>query len=222
MLLIVDDVWKPEHALPFLKAGGSGCAFVATTRLPSVAEDLSNDPAKIYVLPVLTESHAMDLLRYFSPSSVEERPDACRALAQELGYLPLALQVAGRLLRSETGARLSVIELLEGIREDAQLVEERAPLDRTAGSVMPTVHALLKRSTDELDERTRTCFAFLAAFPPKPATFDTAAMKAVWEVDTPERTIRKLVGHGLLEPTGNGRFQMHPLLVLHARSLLEK
>jgi hypothetical protein len=221
MLLIVDDIWKPEHALPFLKAGGSGCAFVATTRLPSVAEAISSDPAKIYVLPVLTESHAMDLFRYFSPSSVEKQPDACRALAHELGYLPLALQVAGRLLRSEKGAGLSVVELLEGIREDAQHVEESAPLDRTAGWVTPTVHALLKRSTDELDERTRTCFAFLAAFAPKPATFDAAAMKAVWDVNNPAPTIRKLVGHGLLEPTGSGRFQMHPLIVLHARSLLE-
>jgi len=221
MLLIVDDIWKPEHALPFLKAGGSGCAFVATTRLPSVAEVLSSDPANIYVLPVLTESHAMDLLRYFSSSSVEKQPEACRALAHELGYLPLALQVAGRLLRSEKSAGLSVVELLEGIREDAQHVEESAPLDRTAGWVTPTVHALLKRSTDELDERTRTCFAFLAAFAPKPATFDAAAMKAVWDVNNPAPTIRKLVGHGLLEPTGSGRFQMHPLIVLHARSLLE-
>jgi hypothetical protein len=31
--------------------------------------------------------------------------------------------------------------------------------------------------------------------------------------------VRQLVGHGLLEPVGRGRFQMHRILVDHARSL---
>jgi hypothetical protein len=30
-----------------------------------------------------------------------------------------------------------------------------------------------------------------------------------------------LVNRGLLEPLGGGRFQLHALLVLHARALLE-
>jgi hypothetical protein len=116
---------------------------------------------------------------------------------------------------------LSVVDLIEGIRSGAEFLEEPAPIDRAEGTVLPSVQALLKRSTDELDELTRNCFAYLGPFAPKPATFDLAAMSAVWEIADPALIIRKLVGHGLLEPVGAGRFQMHELLVKHARSLLK-
>ena len=46
------------------------------------------------------------------------------------------------------------------------------------------------------------------------------AMVAVWEVDDPRPTIRALVDRGLLEQVDQ-RFQMHSLLVMHARELLE-
>jgi hypothetical protein len=41
-------------------------------------------------------------------------------------------------------------------------------------------------------------------------------------VDDPRPTVRVLVNRGLLEPLTGGRFQMHSLLVLHAKSLLEE
>ncbi len=71
-----------------------------------------------------------------------------------------------------------------------------------------------------LDEHTRDCYAFLGAFAPKPATFDLEAMQAVWDVGAPKPIAKKLINYGLLEPVGGGRFQMHALLVAHARSLL--
>jgi len=62
----------------------------------------------------------------------------------------------------------------------------------------------------------------LGAFAPKPATFDLAMMKAVWEVEDPRPAVRVLIDRGLLEPiVESGRFQMHALLVMHARSLCE-
>jgi hypothetical protein len=85
----------------------------------------------------------------------------------------------------------------------------------------PTVAALLRRSTDSLDELTRQRFALLGLFVPKPATFDLQAMSAVWDVPDARPTARTLVNRGLLEPVSGGRFQMHALLVLHAQSLLE-
>jgi NB-ARC domain-containing protein/CHAT domain-containing protein len=221
MLLIVDDIWKAEHAVPFLTAAaGTSCSLLATTRLTEVAEALSQDPGRIYVLPELTEENSLNLLRYLAPDPVEQYPEECRQLVNALGNLPLALHVAGRLLKAEAKLGLSVVDLIKGIQEDAIILEESAPLDRTEGTVLPTVQALLKRSTDELDEYTRDCFAYLGPFAPKPATFDIAAMKAMWRIDDPLPVIRKLVGHGLLEPVG-GRFQMHELLVKHANSLLK-
>ena len=221
MLLIVDGVWEAADAVPFLKAAAkTKCATLITTRLSSVAEALTNNPENIYVLPVLTEDDALALLRYLSPSSVEHYPNECRELVRDLECLPLALHVAGRMLRTAPKTELTIVDLIEEIREGARILEESAPVNRTEGTLLPTVQALFKQSTDELDESSRECFAYLAPFAPKPATFDAAAMKAVWHLDDPMPMIQKLVGKGLLEPTGNGRFQIHALLVRHARSLL--
>lgn len=221
MLLIVDDIWEQAHALPFIKAAaGSRCALLATTRRTRVAEELA-DENRIHILPVLTEENSLILLHHLAPAIVEQYRDECRQLVIDIGCLPLALHVAGRLLKAEAKLGLSIVNLIEGIREDAKLFPEPAPLDRTEGTVLPTVHALFKRSTDELDKQTRNCFAFLGPFAPKPATFSLAAMRAVWKVEDPAPIIRKLVGHGLLEPVGEARFQMHELLVQHARSMLK-
>jgi hypothetical protein len=226
MLLIVDDIWDPAHALPFIRAAtGSLCALLATTRLTSVAEKLAesaNDDKSIYYLPVLTEENSLKLLRLIIPGIVEKYADECRELVTDLGCLPLALHVAGRLLKSEEKMGLSVAKLIKDVREGSKLFPAPAPLDRAEGTVLPTVHALLQRSTDELDPQTRAHFAFLGPFAPKPATFSLAAMKSQWRVADPRPIVRRLVGYGLLEPVGEQRFQMHELLVQHARSLLKK
>jgi hypothetical protein len=223
LLLIVDDIWKASDAVPFMRAATqSRCAMLATTRLTKVADELCSDGKRVHILPVLTEENSIILLRYLAPEPVDQYPEECRELVSDLGYLPLALHVAGRLLKAEAKMGLSVVDLIAGIREGAKFLKESAPLDyKSEGSTRPSVHALLMKSTDSLDEFTRDCFAFLGPFAPKPATFDAAAMKDVWQVDDPAPVIRKLVAHGLLEPVGASRFQMHELLVKHANSLLE-
>jgi hypothetical protein len=57
---------------------------------------------------------------------------------------------------------------------------------------------------------------------PKPATFDLGPLASAWNVLDPKPFARNLVNRGLLEPISGGRFQMHALLVLHARTLLEE
>jgi hypothetical protein len=220
-LLIVDDAWQAEHVVPF-DVGGSGCALLVTTRLPEVARAIAPTPGDVYVLGVLSEADALALLQTLAPTVVAENEATSRELVNDLEGLPLALQVAGRLLQTEASYGFGVEQLLADIREGAKLIEAQAPADRAeiANETTPTVAALLKRSTDRLDAHTLDCFAYLGAFAPKPATFDADAMQAVWEVDDPKPTIRTLVDRGLLEPSSQGRFWMHAILVVHARSFL--
>lgn len=220
MLLIVDDVWESAHGALFQSMMGQHCGLLITTRLTKVAEELVHDSRSVYQLPVLSEDDALNLMRILAPAVVAEHPDECRELVRDLECLPLALHVASALLRVESQLGLGVAELLEHLRQGETLVTANAPRDRIESSTIPTVHALLNRSTDVLDEHTRDCFVFLGAFAPKPATFDLNAMKAVWRVEDPRPIVRNLVNHGLLESLGNGRFQMHALLVAHAQSLL--
>lgn len=223
ILLIVDDVWRTEHATPF-RLGGQQCAVVFTTRLNDVAISLAPAAADVYRLPVLTDGAALDLLGQLTPETADQYPDEARELVRDLEGLPLAIHVAGRLLHSEARLGWGVRELLSELRAGSGLLGARAPSDMLGASAetTPTVAALLRRSTDLLDPETRLRFAYLGLFVPKPATFDLEAMAVAWDVSDARPTARALVNRGLLEPVGGGRFQMHSLLVLHARSLLEE
>lgn len=224
MLLIVDDVWSAPHALAF-RVGGPQCATLITTRDSGVAQALAPTPDDIYRLDVLPDAKALELLQALAPFVTGRYPDESMELVRELEGLPLAIQVAGHLLQAEAVLGFSVTQLLSELRQGAKLLAARAPADQSdlTRETTPTVAALLQKRTDRLDPTSRNCFAYLGPFAPKPATFDLAAMQAVWQVQDAKPIARILVERGLLEPVAQtGRFQMHALLVMHARSLLAK
>src|SRR5690606_11482561 len=106
----------------------------------------------------------------------------------------------------------------------AKLLAESAPagMADVIRQTTPTVAALLAKSSSLLDPQTLERFALLAAFAPKPATFSLDDLASVWDTTDAAETARTLVSRGLLEPASNGRFQMHALLVAHARTLCEE
>jgi DNA-binding SARP family transcriptional activator len=219
MLFIVDDIWQAEHS-QYFRVGSNASSVVFTSRLKDVALALSSSKLDLYNLSVLSDDSALQLLERLSPDTVREHPEESRELVIDLEGLPLAIQVAGRLLQSEQHLGWGVAELLKELRDGARLLAEPSPGDMMQEDTTPTIAALLKRSTDILSENTRERFTLLGLFVPKPATFDLGAMQAIWDVEDPKPTTRELVNRGLLEPVGGGRFQMHALLVLHARSMM--
>lgn len=144
MLLIVDDAWKTEHIMPFM-VGRHGCSMLITTRLPEVAREIAPTPNDIYTLGVLNEEDALELLRSLAPKVVATNKESSRALVRDLEGLPLALQVAGRLLQTESSYGFGVTELLHRLRDGAALIEAEALADRAdvANETTPTVAALL-------------------------------------------------------------------------------
>lgn len=224
MLLIVDDVWRADDAIPFKHVAGPDCALLVTTRFPEVARLVADSPGDdIYVLEVLGDHQGLTLLRRLAPKVVEALPVATLQLVRDLEGLPLAIRIAGRLLEAEAALGLPVSPLISELRESHRLLDERAPDDRfdPETGTTPTLNLLLQRSTDSLDATTRDRFAALGVFAPKPATFDANAIRFIWETD-PMPTVRTLVDRGLLEPmVSQGRFQMHAVLVLHAQRLLD-
>jgi hypothetical protein len=175
----------------------------------------------VYNLPGLTTEGGLELLRELAKSVVDRYPEKCRELVEALKGLPLALQVAGRLLSEKASARSGGLEeLLSELREGEKLLEAKAPADRMdyEKETIPTVAALLKQSTDRLDTTSRNRFALLGASS-KNARFRLDTLKRLWQVDDPTDTVDALVRHGLLEPIGEGDYQMHGLLVSLASSL---
>jgi NB-ARC domain len=221
MLLIVDDVWEAEHAKAFI-VGGRDCATIFTTRSKVVAQSIAPTDDAVYKLGVLTEESAVELLGKLAPSVTAQYTKECQELVKALDCLPLALQVAGRLLNAESDFGLDISHLLTELRDGAKLLESKAPVDLTdvEKETTPTIAALLSKSTQLLDPTTRDCFAYLGVFVPEPASFDIDALKAMWQIPDPLPVLHTLVKRGLLEPSGSGRFQLHALLVMHARSHL--
>ena len=121
-LIVVDDVWDPAHVDHFL-VGGPSCQVLITTREAAIARGLGAAP---YDLDIMTPGQALDLLARRLRRGLEgaER-DQALALADAVGYLPLALelsaaQVAGGVLWNELlddlhaeVARLEVLDITD-------------------------------------------------------------------------------------------------------------
>lgn len=221
-LIIIDDLWKLDDALPFL-AVSQNSTIVFTTRFLGVAQNLLDNPEQIYLLNTLNIDDALDLLRKISPLVAENFPKESEILVKSLEGLPLAIQVAGRLLNNEAKLGWGIYELLQDISQGSSLLNATVPPDRIdlETQTLPTVAALLQKSVNLLDEVSYERFALLGAFAPKPATFDIKAISVLWGVSDAKPTIRILVDRGLLEAFGDGNFQMHALLTMLAESLLE-
>lgn len=220
ILLIVDDVWTAE-ALRWFYLGNNRSALVVTTRMNEIAREVIVESKSIYKLDILDDDAAMHLMHRLAPDVTAAYPNEMLELIHDLEGLPLALQVAGRLLQAEIEMGWGITDLLRDLREGVALLEAKAPVDRVdpVSEMTPTISALLAQSTNRLDDVNRLRFASLGLFAPKPATFSADTLAAIWEVKDPKESIRLLVNRGLMEPVGKGRFQVHALLVKHAQSL---
>jgi hypothetical protein len=146
--------------------------------------------------------------------------------------LPLAIQVAGRLLMRLAGRPEGQLSgILRKLGEDgAALLSEKPPanmnlrihkqLREVADETTPTVAALLKLSTDLLSDEERNYFALLGVRAPKPATFKAESLARILEVADPWAIADKLRDVGLIQETGDKRYHIHALLVALAKSFL--
>ena len=218
LLLVVDDVWDIAHGAVFNQLLGEHCALVFSTRETEIARALGRD-----VLPLapLSLADAMALLNSLAAPIVQTHNQLCQQLMQDVECLPLAIHVAAGILKAELELGFDVKALLLELREGAMLLKQNAPIDMTdfQQQTLPTVAWLFEKSTSRLTEQMRLYFSLLGVFAPKPATFDQAAMQAVLGVDEIKPVIHTLANRGLLEPVGDGRFQIHALLVAHAKTL---
>ncbi len=219
VLLLIDDAWTGDEAAPF-KVGGPRCATVMTTRFNDVARGFASVPSEVLQLNQLSPQAGLDLMRRVEPLFADRFPAETEGLIADLEGLPLALRVAGGLLASHLDSGINPTRLLADLRQSSLLLQQKAPDDRfdPRTGTTPTIEMLLRRSTDSLGTEVRVRFALLAAFAPKPASFEMAAIAALWGDDDPSLSVRTLVDRGLLEYSSE-RYSIHALLVAHALTL---
>jgi uncharacterized membrane protein YkvA (DUF1232 family) len=124
VLLVVDDIWDPDHLEPF-RVGGSGCCVLVTTREARIPE------AHCYALAVMSPEQALELMtqKLSEPLNEAEKAQAL-TFAQRVGYLPLALELAA----SQVEEGVSWADLLGDFQAELVRLES---LDLYAPTEMP-------------------------------------------------------------------------------------
>jgi hypothetical protein len=223
MLLVIDDAWKIDEALAF-KVGGPNCAYMLTTRIPSVALHFANG-GTLHVRE-LNEEDSLKLLTQFVPDIVSNEPGSARELVQYAGGLPLALTLMGKYLQSQVYSgqprRLQVaLERLRCAEERLQLSRQQAPLEHLTSSSTHNTLSLqdvIEPSVLRLGEEAQRVLSLLSAFPAKPHSFSEEAALAVSNARV--ELLDELIDAGLLESDGPERYMLHQTIVDYATRIL--
>lgn len=205
-LLVVDDVWMPEHVEQGFLIGGPRCLLLVTSRDGRIASKIRAE--RIELTP-MTEKEAVELMsRWAGPISQEDEPIA-RTLAREVGYLPLALELIG--------ARVGSLASWPAYRE--RWKEQRlTALTRGRGSQgrQDSVSDSLELSLKLLPESDRQRYIRLGVFERK-SLFPASAAATLWSCHLleAEDLLIDFAGQALLSrrQTDSGiRFGFHDLL----------
>ncbi|MEM6838620.1 MAG: NB-ARC domain-containing protein, partial [Cyanobacteria bacterium P01_C01_bin.120] len=176
VLLVVDDVWHPEHLDPF-RIGGNDCCVLVTTREARIPD------AHRYDLDVMSPEQALALItqKLSEPLSSEEKQQAL-SFAERVGFLPLALELTA--VQIEEGVTWA--ELLEDFQSEFARLEtldlygkEDIPDDakRRKYSLLACFNLSLKQlSTEQLRQ-----FAWLGIVP-EDVNLTQEMAKTLWQV----------------------------------------
>jgi DNA-binding SARP family transcriptional activator len=208
-LIVLDNVANEEQIRPLLPGSGR-CTVLITSR----TQLRSLDDAHIVPLDVLPVDQAVALLRAVAGPRHDAVDDAVfEQIADLCGRLPLALRIAGGLLRRRSAwtARHLVDKLREGL----------PGLDffRDGERDLTAVFELSYRA---LPAAQRILFRRLGLLPGPDS--DNHAVAALLECDPAdaEWSLQDLVDHHLLSEPTIGRYQMHDLIRQHAQTLAER
>lgn len=176
ILVVIDDVWEVDHALPLLVAGAR-IRTVLTTRRIDVAEEIG---ATIISLNAFSLDQAIKLLEKCLGRPIEdiEIPQAAKISAL-VGYLPLALELAAARVRSGTPWAL-LIHALE--QEVARLEElESVRRRRSAATRLEATLNVSLEALKKIDPHAWEYFVWLGVIPEDVALTQSAAA-SIWRV----------------------------------------
>jgi hypothetical protein len=212
-LLVIDDVWEAEH-LEHLQVGGQTCAMLVTTRERKIAMTVGDE----YQLGVLKPEEAIDLLNNWAGKRDVGTRDEAAELANRLGFLPLALQLAG----AQSLDDVKWADLLNHFRQvqgDLSALDMDEPKRR-----MESLKLAFDVSLERLDKDLQKCFERLGVFAAgREALFEAGAAAAVWQVtlDQAKEEMGRLVRAALLDRQDHC-FALHLLVRDYAMSRLDE
>jgi hypothetical protein len=197
---VLDNALDEAQLRPLLPGGGQ-CLVLVTSR-----RRLKGLDAHTLSLDLLPPPAALDLLRTAAgrTGTADGRPLA--ELAERCGFLPLALRIAGALLRHRPAWQPE--HLIGLLREHRTLSDGERDLA-----------AVFDLSYAGLTGWHRTLFRRLGLVPGPDV--DARAAAALLDTDpaTATAALEDLVDHNLLTCPATGRYRLHDLVRAHARTL---
>jgi DNA-binding SARP family transcriptional activator/tetratricopeptide (TPR) repeat protein len=207
-LILLDNAVSEAQVRPLLP-GASGCLVLVTSRKRLKGLD------DAYALPVDVLS-LPDAVRLFRAVACLDGTAADEShlerIAELCGRLPLALRIAAALIRHRPAWSLEHL---------AAKLHGGGPGLAGFDDGERKLAAVFELSYRTLGESQRLLFRMLGhvAGPDVDAFACAALLNA--EVPEAERLLQSLVDHNLLNEPAEGRYQMHDLIRLHARSLAD-
>jgi hypothetical protein len=208
VLMVLDNA-RTEVLVRLLLPGAGASLVLVTSRsmLPGLEVD------ERISLDVLTEDEAVALLAGLGGHRAAADPTAVAEVARLCGRLPLALRIAGQVLA--THPTWPVVRLAQ------LLASERDRLARLGAGDLQ-VRAAFEVSYQELAEQDARLFRLLGLHPGPDFTATAAAALAGTEGESAESALGRLANAHLVTEDTVGRFALHDLLRLFARSTCQQ
>ncbi len=209
-LVVLDDVWRLDHATPFGKVG-ERCRLVVTTRDAEILGSLGADRIEI---DRLDPDQALRLLGDWAGTTPDALPDVAGQVAKRCGYLALAMAMIGAMVRRRPDSWTNALSRLRR----ADLAKIRAQFPDYA---YPDLLRAIQASVDALDETVRDCYLDLGVFPedtsiPEPALVTFWTARGLDEGDAAD-VVDRLVDLALLRREQDGRLRLHDLQMDYVR-----
>ena len=209
-LVVLDNAADEAQVGPLLPAA-LGCLVLVTSRRRLKALD----DALPVPLDVLPPQEAITLLRQSARRDPEPSADEglWEQVAELCGYLPLALVIAGAVLR--TGGRAWDLKRLIGRLAPRRAGEELAGYTDEVRSL----GAVFDLSYRQLSDGEKLLFRRLGLLPGRVIDAYGAAALLNTDLDTADVLVQRLADHSLLIGDAPSRYRIHDLIQAHANSL---
>ncbi len=219
MLLIIDDAWDVQSG-EHMRCGGPNCCHLLTTRHRDIAQKFAGATC-VESVGELTNEDAYVLLRKLAPDVCKAFPQETRDLCDQLGGMPLAVELIGGYLGT-TGRNYFKDQQQDSLETMTKPEERLALAGKRLGdtsSKQQTLEQVINLSLEDLDETARGAFYALGAFAAKPEQFDRQAAETVTSSDMD--TLARLLDRNLLSIDDEECLSVHQVLADIARIHLD-
>jgi tetratricopeptide (TPR) repeat protein len=213
IFIVLDNAWREEEIKPLLPHSSKSCVLI-TTRDEGLARLLTEEVVSV---DVLSEEESIALIeKVIGKEIVKKEKDLALELVSLLGYLPLAVELAAKLVKQELGKSWG---RFQDVVDNLKMDEGRLDLGLKDKQLRSIFNASYSRA---LDDNTRNLFQWLSIF--QPSDMELGAIMGVWNIQKKDtvKYLNIMRDLSLIQQTGRTLYRFHSLIYDFACEKLEE